>query len=257
MTSRDNKPWNLEQFLDSLILELDRAQDTLSLKGLTRKLTYTVKDVGLDLNIFPLLEDGKVRFQMAKPGETGGSRISFQLGSITDRQIRENANEPPTKDDITLDALEDVDDEVKESLRKVGVTSTRDLEKLDKRNVNLGKVVREKTGGKKDVDYSDLANLINKARRRKLSPQLSAIHAKDNNDNVELSLRGRNFVLQEGRGYPAAVVNNQGTEIIHGDAEELRLRVPRELLRPGSNRLMIALDPYAIMNLNIDHQDKR
>ena len=41
--------WKLESFLDSLIVELDRAQDTLSVKGVTRRLTYTVRDVAVDL----------------------------------------------------------------------------------------------------------------------------------------------------------------------------------------------------------------
>ena len=251
MTSRETKPWNLEQFLDSLILELDKAQDTLSLKGLTRKLTYTVKDVALDLNIFPVLDGDNVRFKMAKPGDTGGSRISFQLGSITDRQIRENVNEPPSKDDISLDSLDDVDDEVKKSLRKVGITSTRDLEKMDKRNVNLEKVVKEKTGGKKGLNYSNLANLINKARRRKLSPQLSSLLASDESDSVELRLKGRNFVLQQSSDYPVAAINNQRAEVIHADAEELRLKVPRAMIKSGSNALVVALDPYAVMNLNL------
>ena len=53
MVSKHNRPWNLESFLNSLIFELDKAQDTLSVKGLNRKLTYTVKDVALDLQIFP------------------------------------------------------------------------------------------------------------------------------------------------------------------------------------------------------------
>ncbi len=251
MPRRETKSWNLEQFLDSLILELDKAQDTLSLKGLTRKLTYTVKDVALDLNIFPVLEDDNVKFQVAKPGESGGSRISFQLGSITDRQIRENANEPPSKDDITLDTLEDVDEEVKDSLRKVGVTSTRDLERLDKRNINLEKVVKDKTSGKKELDYSNLANLINKARRRKLSPQLSLLRARDGGENIELRLKGRNFVLQQNIDYPVAAINNQRAEVIYADAGELHLMVPRGLIKSGSNMLSVALDPYAVMNLNI------
>jgi hypothetical protein len=252
-TTRETKPWNLEQFLDSLILELDKAQDTLSLKGLTRKLTYTVKDVALDLNIFPVLEDGKVKFQMAKPGETGGSRISFQLGSITDRQIRENANEPPNKDDLELDTLDGVDDDVKESLRKVGVNSSRDLEKLSQRNVNLEKVVKEKTGGEKTLDYGNLANLINKARRRKLSPELSALSAQQGEETVELKLRGRNFVLQQSDHYPAALVNNQPADIIHAAADELHLRVNKSQLKSGSNALAIALDPYAVMQLSLDN----
>ncbi|NPU92234.1 MAG: hypothetical protein HPY82_10015 [Gammaproteobacteria bacterium] len=251
MTSRETKPWNLEQFLDSLILELDKAQDTLALKGLTRKLTYTVKDVGLDLNIFPVLEDGKVKFQMVKPGESGGSRISFQLGSITDRQIRENANEPPNNDDVELDSLDDMDADVRDSLRKVGVTSTRDLDRLDKRNVNIEKVVKEKTGGEKSLDYTDLANLINKARRRKLSPQLSNLSAREQDEAIELTLHGHNFVLQQSATYPAATVNNLPAEILHADAGELRLKVPRDALKTGSNALSIALDPYAVVQLNL------
>lgn len=251
MTSRETKAWNLEQFLDSLILQLDKAQDTLALKGLTRKLTYTVKDVALDLNIFPVLDNGKVQFQMVKPGETGGSRISFQLGSITDRQIRENANEPPSNDDVEIDMLDGMDEEVKDSLRKVGITSTRDLERMDKRNINLEKVVKEKTGGEKNLDYKDLANMINKVRRQKLSPQLSRLSAKEVGESIELTLQGKNFVLQQSTSYPSALVNNQKAEIVHADAGEVRLKVPRELLQNGSNALAIALDPYALMQLNM------
>ena len=33
------KGWTLKSFLDSLTLELDRAQETLAVKGLTRRLT--------------------------------------------------------------------------------------------------------------------------------------------------------------------------------------------------------------------------
>src|SRR5687767_12013308 len=100
MPATANHAWNLEAFLDSLIVELDKAQDTLSYKGITRRLTYTVKDVGLDLHIFPEFDGKKVRFVTAQPGDAGASKISIQLGSITDRQIKEAAKEPPTRDDI-------------------------------------------------------------------------------------------------------------------------------------------------------------
>lgn len=253
MTSRETKPWDLEQFLDSLILELDKAQDTLSLKGLTRKLTYTVKDVGLDLNIFPVLEKGKVKFHMARPDEAGGSRISFQLGSITDRQIREHANELPKRGDITLDDLDEVDEEMKDSLRKVGIHSSRDLEKLDKRNVNLEELVKNKTNNGSNLDYSNLANLINKARRRKLSPQMSHLQVADSADVIELRIQGKNFVLQQSSDYPAATVNNHRADIVHADAKELRLKVRKEILKSGNNSLAVALDPYAVVNVNLQN----
>jgi len=88
MTS--NQQWNLESFVDSFILELDKAQDTLAVKGVTRKLTYTVKDVALDLQIFPIYEGGKIRFVTAQPGEAGSSRLSLQLAPSPIGRLRDD-----------------------------------------------------------------------------------------------------------------------------------------------------------------------
>ncbi len=253
MAEAVSAPWNLENFLDSLILELDKAQDTLALKGITRKLTYTVKDVAFDLHLFPSYEDGKLKFLMAKPGDEGGSRISFQLGSITDRQIRESANEPISRDDISLDKLEGIDDEVRDSLRKVGVHSTRDLERLDQRNVNVEKVVEDKTRGAKKLDYSDLANIINKARRRKFAPQLSAAQGAAAPEGIDLTLRGNNLLLPGTRDarFPIALLNGQPVEVVSATHDALQVRIPEARLKAGANRLAIALDPYAVINMEI------
>ena len=95
MPSAANQAWNLESFLDSLIVELDKAQDTLSFKGITRRLTYTVKDVGLDLQIFPQYDGRKVKFVTAQPGDAGASKISIQLGrSPIARSRRRRRNRP-------------------------------------------------------------------------------------------------------------------------------------------------------------------
>lgn len=253
MANAVSTPWNLENFLDSLILELDKAQDTLALKGLTRKLTYTVKDVAFDLHLFPSYENGKLKFQMAKPGDQGGSRISFQLGSITDRQIRETANEPISRDDIAIDKLEGIDDEVKEELRKVGVHSTRDLERLDQRNVNVEKVVEDKTQGAKKLDYGNLANIINKARRRKFAPQLSAAQSVPEAEHMNLTLRGNNFVLpgMTDTRFPMALMNGEPVQVVSATPDEIHLKVPRQCMKSGANQLSIALDPYAVVVMEV------
>jgi hypothetical protein len=253
MANAVSTPWNLENFLDSLILELDKAQDTLALKGVTRKLTYTVKDVAFDLHLFPSYENGKLKFQMAKPGEEGGSRISFQLGSITDRQIRESGNEPISRDDIAIEKLEGIDDEVKDELRKVGVHSTRDLERLDQRNVNVEKVVEDKTQGAKKLDYGNLANMINKARRRKFAPQLSAAQSAPDAEGVTLTLRGNNFVLPGASDprFPIALLNGEAVRVVSATPDAVQIKVPQHGLKPGVNQLAIALDPYAVVNMEI------
>lgn len=253
MAASVSKPWNLESFLDSLILELDKAQDTLSVKSLTRRLTYTVGEMNVELSVFPVYEDGKLRFQMTRPGESGGSKLTFQLGSITDRQIRETANEPITRDDIDIAGLEDVDDEVKNSLRKVGVHSTRDLERLEKRNVNLEKVVQDKTEDGHKFDYGDLASIINKARRRKISPRLVEASSAWGADNIHVVLSGSNFVLPQARDarFPVALVNDKPATVVKADFNALELSLPRRYVRPGANAVSVALDPYAVIRFDL------
>jgi hypothetical protein len=157
-----NKEWSLESFIDSLVLELDKAREILAVKAINRPLTYTVKDVGLDLNLFPTYDGDEVKFVTAQPGQTGASKLSIQLGSITDQQIRLTSKEPITKDNISIEAI-DIDPETKRSLRKIGVSSVSDLEKIEKKNVDLEKV------GTKKVNYKNLAESINKSKRGNLS----------------------------------------------------------------------------------------
>jgi hypothetical protein len=267
-----NQAWNLESFLDSLIVELDRAQDTLSLKGITRRLTYTVKDVGLDLQIFPQYDGRKVKFVTAQPGDAGASKISIQLGSITDRQIKETTKEPPGKDDVAIDDIDGLDDDVKDSLRRVGVTSADDLERIERRNVDVETVVKRKPGtesaAKPGVDYSNLARLIQKAKRtRQFAPRVLGVELEEEGGRAVLALRGKNLALEAARPadeqrassfaaverseFPAAVLDDQPLEVLSASAELLRLRLPRGQSCEKPTLLRVALDPYALISMEI------
>lgn len=260
MPGSPNDAWNLESFVDSFIVELDKAQDTLALKGLTRKLTYTVQDVNLDLHIFPQYRDGEIRFVAAGPGEEGASRLSMQLGSITNRQIRDVAKEPPSRDDIDIDLIEELDPEVKDSLKRVGVSSVEDIERMEERNVDLEKVVREKvTRGKPDGadrSFKDLANIIRRSRRQRISPALSAIRLEDDAPGPRLELEGRHLAGALGvEGFPAAALNGRPLDVLASDDGHLSLKLPEGVLRPGGNRLDVALDPYAVMTVDVRSPD--
>lgn len=245
--------WNLESFLDSLILELDKAQDTLSLKGVTRKLTYTVQDVSLDLQIFPQYHKGKIRFSTAQPGETGASRLSIALGSITDRQIRETTKDPMAVDDISIGGLEELDEDVRDSLKKVGVNSARDLEALERRNVDVEKVVKEKVGEEKAKSYKDLANLINKAKRKRVPPSLSGVQALTKGPTTELTLSGDHLALaQKIENFPIAVLNDKQVSITSANDQEMTLNVDNDVMKEGVNKLKVALDPYALITVEIE-----
>jgi hypothetical protein len=266
--SNANQAWNLESFLDSLIVELDRAQDTLSLKGITRRLTYTVKDVGLDLQIFPQYDGRKVKFVTAQPGDAGASKISIQLGSITDRQIKETTNDPPSKDDIVLDDVDGLDDGTKDSLRKLGVNSAGDLERIERKNVDVETIVKARPSSgevKPGVDYGNLARLIQRAKRtRQFAPRVLGVDLETDGGRPVLAVHGRNLALDdaprtggwamtlaERQGFPSAVLDDQPLEVLSATESTLRLGLPR-MLESGERRLLkVALDPYALISLEI------
>jgi hypothetical protein len=247
MVTKSNRPWNLESFLNSLIFELDKAQDTLSIKGLNRKLTYTVKDVALDLQIFPEYDGDTVRFTTAKPGETGASKVSLQLGSIRDHQIREVTKEPLTHDDISIEET-DLPESAQKELKKLGITSAEDLRRtVEDRKVDLEKVTEQK------IDYKNLADLINQSRRRKQAPRVSKVSvAKSAPGKAILTLEGDNLSIASSLDdFPVAVINDQTVEIVAANQHELRIQVNEDQIQGTSKQLKVALDPYAIVTMNL------
>ncbi len=249
---RTGDEWRLESFLDSLILELDKAQDTLAIKGVTRRLTYMVRDLAVDLYVFPNFEDGRLRFNVARPGEHGASKISFQLGSISDRQIRETANEPVSADDVPIAAVEDLDEDVKRSLERIGVSSARDLERIGERRIDVSTVVADKTGTGKSVSYDRLADMIAKARRRKYAPTVKSLGARREGDAVVLALSGDNLALGEAHpGFPVAVLNGEPVTVEVAGPKRLEIRLQPGQLARGENDLKVALDPYSVMTLQL------
>jgi len=241
------RAWSLNSFLDSLILELDRAQDTLAVKGINRRLTYTVEDLALELHLFPEFDGGELQFTTARPGETGAAKVSFNLGSITDRQIRETTKEPLTADDVAISEVEGLDAATKSQLQRVGVTSAKDIERMKLKNVDLAKI------GDHKVDYGKLANVINRARRRVNAPTVAKASISQGAAGTPvLAIQGSNLALHEGKGdFPAAFLNGERVEVLSATSRELQLAVPAEQLRQPRNELRVLLDPYAVMTMEL------
>ena len=237
--------WKLNSFLDSLILELDRAQDTLALKGINRRLTYTVRDLNLELQLFPDFDGRDLKFTTAAPGESGAAKIAFQLGSITDRQIRETTKEPPTTDDIAIDVVDDLDEQTKQDLHRIGVTTVKDYERMEKNNVDL-----KRSGG--SVDYNKLANIINKTRRRQSAPVVAKALLREDDGGRHLSLEGANLAMAQSVGdFPMATLNREPVRVVSANEREVRLALAPGALRDGVNELRIVLDPYAVITLDV------
>jgi hypothetical protein len=244
-----NRPWNLESFLDSLIVELDKARDTLALKAVTRPLSYSVQDVGLEVQVFPQYDGSEVRFVTAEPGQSGASGLKIQLGSITSRGIAETTSAPVTKDDISIESLEGVDPETKAELRKVGVKSVRDIERMEERNVDLDKATDSK------LDYGALAGVINKARRRKVAPTVTKVAMSTAQGEPVLSIEGRYLdIARSLPQYPVARIDGERVDVVRSSPTMVALRVDPERLGSGERRLELALDPFAVVSMNLEVQ---
>jgi hypothetical protein len=245
-----NQAWNLESFLDSLVLELDKAQNTLALKAVNRKLTYTVKDLGLDLHIFPSYDGDMVRFRTATPGQEGASKLSIQLGSITDALIREVTRQPE-QDDVSIEAV-DIDPETKTTLKKLGIHTSKDLERVQQRRIDVGKVAG------KTVDYSALADRINQARRRGAAPSVRSVSLSVGAHDATLRVQGKNLApITRVAGFPQAQLDREPIRVVSVTDDELCLAVGKSRLRAPAHELRVALDPFAVLRMRLAGSDHK
>jgi hypothetical protein len=241
-----NKAWNLESFLDSLIIELDKARETLAVKAVNKPLTYAVKDVNLEMQLFPRYDGRKVEFVTAEPGQTGASKIAIQLGSITDQQIRQTTQKPSGKDDVDIEVIEDIDEDTKQSLRKIGVTSVQDLANIEEKNIDLKKVTKQ------SVNYKKLAGMIQKAKRSQVPPRLQrASLSMSQSGEPRLYLEGKNLCTDDSF-QPVAVVNGKLAKVLSGDTDKLALQLSKDQLTFQQDELILALDPYAILRTKLN-----
>ena len=243
-----NAAWKLEDFVDSLVVELDKTRETLAVKAINKPLTYTVKEVALDLNTFPTYDGDRVSFVTAQPGQEGSSKITIQLGSITDQQVRATAKAPTTaKGDLPIDQIP-VDKTTKEKLRRIGVTTVGDLKQVEQRHVDLKSVTGD------DVDYTSLANQIGKAQRNQAPPTVSGVSLSLSDDGACLVLEGKDLSVD--RSFPpVAVVNDRLARVRSASPTEVQVELDREHdLRP-ENEVVLAFDPFAVMRLNVRGRD--
>jgi hypothetical protein len=240
----ENTAWQLEDFVDSLVVELDKTRETLAVKAINKPISYTVKDLALDLNIFPSYDGDQIRFLTAQPGQQGASKVTIQLGSITDQQVRATSKIPGAKNDLKIEDI-DIDKATKKKLRKLGVSSVGDLAAIEQKNVDLEKV------SDNAVDYRKLANQIQKARRDENPPRVKAVSLSRTPDRQPcLVIEGRNLAVDPDFE-PVAVVNQRLAEVLSRSDGQLTVRLTDEHALSGENELILTFDPFAVVRLKV------
>lgn len=240
----DNVPWLLEEFVDSLVIELDKTREILAVKAINKPLSYTVKELALDLNIFPSYDGDQVRFITAQPGQEGASKVTIQLGSITDQQVRATTKISAAKDEVTIDEIE-LDTSTRKQLRKLGVNSVDDLQQIEKKNIDLKKV------SDVDIDYSKLAQQIQKSRRSRTPPRVTAASLEaDEARRPYLLIRGENLAIDPAF-QPVAVVNRSLAEILSCSDREMKIQLSEAHSLRADNEVILAVDPHALLRVNL------
>ena len=126
----------IEEFIQALTSQLDRAQSAMALKARAGlPLTFAVKDLSIDLRTHVDVSGSVVRIRPAGPGEAEASILHLGLTTITRPMIDENAvqlaaapDEPSLKEVLGKDVTEDE----RRRLEWAGVYTVSQLRSLER-----------------------------------------------------------------------------------------------------------------------------
>jgi hypothetical protein len=206
----------VEEFLQSLTAQLDRAQDTLAVKvrGTGRPLTWALKDLTIDLRVFVEVDaQGRVLMRSAGPNEEGASTIHLNLTTITRPMVEEN----------TYAFQEDVDPRSLDAIRASAKLDEADARKLEWMGIRtVGQLKRAASSDARAVEA------VGGFPMEKLRAALAAAaHPTITGHDVVRDPRGNPLLRIQG----ANLADDFGTEVkLSGDPVEVVEASPSELL---------------------------
>jgi len=210
----------IEQFIQALTTQLDRAQTAMALKAenLDLPLTFAVKDLSLDLRTQVNVVKSEVRIRPAGPGDADASMLHLALTTITRPMIKENArsmtlepDDEPTLKEAVGDGLTD-DEQTR--LGWAGVHTVAQLRKLA--GSGAGKEVERVA----DLPVDRLRQALARASQpfvARVEPHLHGDSREPNADPL-LSIRGRNLMMN---GAPRVTIAGQPVSVLKASDREV------------------------------------
>lgn len=133
---RGGRAFPVEEFVQALSAQLDRAQDGLALKARTgRPLTFAIKDLSIELKVFWESDPGgRVLVRHAGPNEEGASTVHLNFTTITKEMVEENTfslgmdEDPRALDDLAGE--QGFSDQDRRRLEMIGVRTVGQLRRL-------------------------------------------------------------------------------------------------------------------------------
>jgi hypothetical protein len=133
---RTARGYPVEEFLQAIGEQLDRAQDSLVVKARAgRPLTWALRELKIALQVFVELDEaGRVLWRTAGPNETGASTVNLEFTTITRPMIEENTwsflddSDPRPLDSAGVGA--DLSEDDRRRLGRLGVRTVGQLRRL-------------------------------------------------------------------------------------------------------------------------------
>lgn len=122
----------VEEFFDAITMQLERHQDSLRLRSVTRPLLYAIRDFSMDLKVFvELSPDGRVMFRPSGAEEPGASVVHIGFTTVNRTMIEENTVSLSAVRSPSLDEL-GLDEDERRGLEKLGIRNAAQLDQLKK-----------------------------------------------------------------------------------------------------------------------------
>lgn len=213
-SSRGSRAFPVEEFIQALSAQLDRAQDALALKARTgRPLTFAIKDLSIDLRVFWESDPaGRVMVRHAGPNEEGASTVHLNFTTITKEMVEEN----------TFSMAMDEDPRGIQDLAGAGFNEQdrRRLEMIGVRTVGQLRRLSADTDPKAVESYAGIPMLrLQAALQQAARPSVTGVEPVRRDGRQLLRVRGANLELSEGlevrlSGEPVEILEATPTSLL-------------------------------------------
>ncbi len=207
----------IEEFIQALTSQLDRAQATMALKAQAGlPLTFAIKDISVELRTHVNMVRNRVLIRPASPGDAETSVLHISLTTITRPMIEENtlrfAPDEPSLNEVLGD---DLDEDDKRRLEWAGVRTVSQLREL------------QRTSGEHVI--GQIAQ-IPALRLRKALERASQPHISRMSRDQQGLVRVQGLNLAEG-GQPLVRVDGEDVTVLEASDRELVLSpLPHQLV---------------------------
>ncbi len=142
VNQQDNQEWQLADMVDAIAAEIDRAEDTLSLKSYARGKLVTIKQLKLDLEVnVRHTPEGEILFRTVEPGKSSATVLKLDFAQVLESQlqsVRKDLQNPiSTRPLSTLSGI--TKGEIKR-LNRIAIYSVHDLERYTQTAAMLAEV---------------------------------------------------------------------------------------------------------------------